>query len=333
VRKLTLIILLKLALLQSMSCQGLIIKSYDSLPPMDFKDIPYPWDVKYMELRSGVKIAYIDVAPRGGGNGQTIIFIHGLGSYLRFWEEQINFFSEKGYRVLALDLPGYGKSEKPATFEYTPDNFGDVVLEFISKLGINRPILNGHSMGGQTALSFAIRYPDKLSGLVLTASAGFEQFTRREQLWFKSVFTDPRIFRIQSEYDVWRSINADNFYTWNPKYSWLVEYRVRLAKGTEFDQYGYAQIKSVWGLAKNNFVMDNANLVKTPTLIIFGEQDALIPNRFLHGGFTRDIFESAQKKIPNSKLVGLDQCGHTIQLDCSERYNKEVLSFLSTSLR
>lgn len=304
----------------------IIIPSFADMPPLEFKDLPYPWNVKYMDLKSGVKIAYIDE----GGGSKTVVFIHGLGSYLRFWEEQINVFKSKGYRVLALDLPGYGKSDKPSTFEYDPNNFADVVLEFITKLGVNKPILVGHSMGGQTSLSFAIRYPDKLSALVLTAPAGFEHFPQREKLWFKSVFPDPRVFRTQDEYTIWRSINADNFYDWNPKYIWLVEYRVRLAKNTEFTQYGYAQIKSIHGLANNDFVRENLDKISTPTLIIFGEQDALIPSRFLHGGHPREIFEYGASKIKGSKLIGLDKCGHTIQMDCAERYNKEVLSFLDS---
>ena len=325
-----LILLFIIVYLSYCKSHDIIIPKFEDKPPLEFKDLPYPWNVKFMDLKSGVKIAYIDEAPTGGSLGKTIIFIHGLGSYLRFWEEQIDVFKSKGYRVLALDLPGYGKSDKPSTFEYDPNNFADVVLEFIIKLGINKPILNGHSMGGQTGLSFAIRYPDKLSALVLTAPAGFETFTTREKLWFKSVFTDPKVFRTQDEYTIWRSINADNFYNWNPKFLWLVEYRVRMAKNTEFTQYGYAQIKSVHGLANNDFVRENVDKVSVPTLIIFGEQDALIPNRFLHGGKAREIFEYGASKIKGSKLIGLDKCGHTVQMDCYDRYNKEVLSFLDS---
>jgi hypothetical protein len=91
-----------------------------------------------------------------------------LGSNLKFWRYQLDLFARKGHRVIALDLPGYGKSDKPASFPYTMESFADVVRELARALAIEHPILVGHSMGGHTALAYAVRWPDEPRALVLT---------------------------------------------------------------------------------------------------------------------------------------------------------------------
>lgn len=307
----------------TVSSESIIKKTYGNMPPLEFEDIPYKYPVKYFTTKEGIRIAYIEK-----GTGQTLLLIHGLGSYLRFWDYQVDFFANQGYRVIALDLPGYGKSDKPSTYAYTTEAFGDTVVEFIRGLNIDSPIIFGHSMGGQTALSIAIRYPNLPKALVLVAPAGFELFTKREKEWFKGVFTNPSVFRLTTEENVWRAIRYDNFSRWRDDLEWLVEYRVRLAKNKDFDKYGYANIKSIWGLADNDFVRQSLNKVNVPTLIIHGDEDKLIPNPFLHPGFTRDIMEYGRKNIPNAKRIELQRCGHTVQMDCPDEFNKEVLNYL-----
>lgn len=89
-------------------------------------------------------------------------------------------------------------------------------------------------------------------------------------------------------------------------------------------------MKSVHGLAHNDFVRDNLGRVRAPTLIVFGEMDRLIPNPFMHGGFTSSVMRQGQQRIPNAKLVALPRCGHMVQMDCADRFNEEVLTYLAT---
>ncbi|HSP78772.1 MAG TPA: alpha/beta hydrolase [Myxococcaceae bacterium] len=313
--------------------------SYAERAPLSFQDYDYsspegrPWPLKRLALEETAaahgmprapEVAYVELNPEGG---KTLVFVHGLGSYLKFWRYQLDAFAEQGYRVLAVDLPGYGKSDKPATFPYTMEAMADAVRELVHKTGAQRPILVGHSMGGQTALSYAIRYPEEPSALVLTSPAGFEKFSRREQAWFKRVFSTTLI-KSSPEYNIWGSVRQNNFARWRPELDWLIEERVRVAKSPEFDAYAYANVRTVEGLSRNDFVRESLNKVGVPTLIIFGEEDRLIPNPFLHGGDARDIMSYGHANIRDSKLVGLERCGHTVQMDCPEEYNQQVLGFL-----
>jgi pimeloyl-ACP methyl ester carboxylesterase len=315
------------------------VTSYSSRPPLSFQDFDYsspdgkPWPVKRLALPDTAaahglarapEVAYVELNPEGQ---QTVLFIHGLGSYLKFWRYQLDTFAAQGYRVIAVDLPGYGKSDKPASFPYTMEAMADAVHELAGKLNAGKPILVGHSMGGQTSLSYAIRYPEDLKAIVLTSPAGFEKISPKEKAWFKRSFSTALI-RGATEYGIWGSVRQSNFERWRPELNWLIEERVRVAKSPEFDSYAYANVRTVDGLAHDDFVRDSLGRITVPTLIIFGEDDRLIPNPFLHGGEARDIMSYGHEHIPGSMLVGLERCGHTLQMDCPEEYNTRVLAFL-----
>ncbi len=315
------------------------VRSYKAEPVLPFQDFPYTstqgqaWPLQRMPLEKTAplygmstvpQVSYVQLNPEGQ---QTLVFIHGLGSYLKFWRYQLDAFAAQGYRVVAVDLPGYGKSDKPATFPYTMEAMADVVREVVQGLGIQKPILVGHSMGGQTALSYAIRYPDEPGALVLTAPAGFEKFSWKEKAWFKRVM-NTTLIKSSPEYGIWGSVAQGNFMRWRPELEWLIEERVRVVKTPEFDAYAYAQVRSVHGLSNNDFVRGSLGQVTVPTLIVFGANDRLIPNPFLHGGVARDVMAYGHANIRGSELVELERCGHSVQLDCPEEYNAAVGRFL-----
>lgn len=316
------------------------IRSYESAPALSFADVPYtsvneqPWNHGALKLEKAEAtwklggqhtLRYVDLNPSGT---RTVLFLHGLGSNLKFWRYQLDAFAAKGFRVIAIDQLGFGKSDKPAQFPYSMDAQAEVVAEVLERLTIPRAVVVGHSMGGEVALALALRFPEKVEALVLTSPAGFEAFSAREKKWFEKVFSATFV-KSTPEYGVWGSVRYNNFMTWKPEYEWLIEERVRLAKSDEFDAYAYAQVRAVDGLTHNDFVRDSLAKVKAKTLIIFGEDDRLIPNPFLHGGRARKVMEYGAAKIVGSTLVGLPGCGHTVQMDCHEPYNGEVLAFLS----
>jgi pimeloyl-ACP methyl ester carboxylesterase len=203
----------------------------------------------------------------------------------------------------------------------------DAVRELVHALGVEHPVLVGHSMGGQTALSYAIRYPDEPAAVVLTSPAGFEKFSAREKDWFKRVFSTTLI-KSAPEYAIWGSVAQSNFSRWRPELEWLIEERVRVVSSPDFDAYAYANVRSVDGLAHDDFVRDSLGHIHAPTIIVFGKNDRLIPNPFMHGGWARDIMEYGHENIRGSQLVELDGCGHSVQLDCPQEYNATVSTFL-----
>lgn len=329
-------------LLSSLVVAAACTPTYGDRPPLAFADLSYtsvdgkPWPTATRDLPElaraygmarAPKVAYVELNP--AGDKGTLVFIHGLGSYLKFWWFQLDAFAVGGWRVIAVDLPGYGKSDKPASFPYTMEAMADAVRELLAGLKVEQPVIVGHSMGGQAALSWAIRYPTEPRALVLTSPAGFETFGAREQAWMERAYTVALIRRLP-EYAIWGSVAQANFARWRDELGWLVEDRVRLARAPGFDEYAYAQVRSVQGLSETGFTRATAREVKAPVLLVYGDEDKLIPSPFMHAGFPADHFRRAAGLLPQgAKLVELKGCGHCAQLDCPDEWGQAVEAFLS----
>jgi pimeloyl-ACP methyl ester carboxylesterase len=131
-------------------------------------ELKYDFPIKFAELSDGIKLAYVDE----GKGSETILMIHGLGSYLPAWKKNISELS-KNYRVIAVDLPGYGKSSK-APHSGLMTFYAGVIAELIQKLELGPVNLAGHSMGGQIAMVLALEKPELVKRLILVDPAGLE---------------------------------------------------------------------------------------------------------------------------------------------------------------
>jgi pimeloyl-ACP methyl ester carboxylesterase len=259
-----------------------------------------------------------------GNSKQVLIFVHGLGSYLPAWQKNIGVLKEK-FRCIALDLPGYGKSSKgpyPIGMAY----YANILSEFLKKMDIPSAVFIGHSMGGQIVMTLAIQKPKIVEKLILVAPAGIEIFTQGERDWFKQVVTVKAIQATPPQ-QIRANIVA-NFYKMPKDAEFMVIDRLRLRQAKDFVLYCLANQQSVAGMVDEP-VFDYLGEIKQPTLIIFGENDNLIPNPYLHGGKTEDIAKTAAQKIPNSTLVMIEKCGHFAQFEKPEVVNQAIIQFLS----
>lgn len=116
-------------------------------------------DSKFVELDS-IRVHY----KIAGEGRQNILFVHGFGCDMNAWKEQFSFFSNKA-RLVFIDLPGYGKSDKPQT-EYTLDLFADAIKAVMEKEHIDKAVLVGHSLGTPVCREFIYKNPQCVSKLV-----------------------------------------------------------------------------------------------------------------------------------------------------------------------
>jgi abhydrolase domain-containing protein 14 len=117
---------------------------------------------------NGCSVHYLEYGPR---NGATVVLLHGMKFQAETWRElgTLDALAGMGLRVLAVDMPGFGKS--PA-FDGQP---AEVLAQFFAQLGLERALLVGPSMGGRIAMEFAIKYPQRIAGLVLVGAVGVEE--------------------------------------------------------------------------------------------------------------------------------------------------------------
>jgi pimeloyl-ACP methyl ester carboxylesterase len=292
---------------------------YYDTPPLAFADVDYGFKTKTVTV-NGINVAYIDE----GRGDKTILMVHGLASNAGFWRYNIAGLASK-FRVIAVDLPGYGKSDKGA-YSYRLTFYADILSGMLKQLNVDKVCYDGNSMGGQIGIWFALRHPDQLDKLILTDPAGVEHFSDGEKDWFRGFFNIPLI-RKTPEPTI-RANLANNLYTFGEKFEWMVEERARTVKTPEFDHFAYAVIRSVHAMVDEP-TDEILGKVKNETLVIFGEKDLLIPNPYLHGGYSKDVGEKAVREIPNAKLVMLQDAGHISMMDQPEAYNNTVTDFLT----
>ncbi|GIP36699.1 alpha/beta fold hydrolase [Paenibacillus sp. J2TS4] len=118
----------------------------------------------------GIRLHYID-----RGEGRPIIFLHGGVLTGNDFDQAMDLAVSQGYRVLSFDRPGYGHSERPRGVKVTPLTQAKLLHEAIKAIGIERPILVGHSWSGILVLSYALQYPDDLSGMVILGGGMYKE--------------------------------------------------------------------------------------------------------------------------------------------------------------
>jgi pimeloyl-ACP methyl ester carboxylesterase len=128
--------------------------------------------VSFPLLRSGLKVRVVEC---GEPSSPPILLIHGWGCTAYVFRHNMPVLADAGYRVLAVDLKGHGLSDKPiAAGEYTIDSLVEHVREIMDALGLVRPALVGHSLGGSLAYHFASRYPGRVRCLGLLSPVGLK---------------------------------------------------------------------------------------------------------------------------------------------------------------
>ncbi|MCB0640547.1 MAG: alpha/beta hydrolase, partial [Phaeodactylibacter sp.] len=233
----------------------------------------YRYTTHYLEIRQGLKLAYYDE----GEGPETLLFLHGLGSYIRGYEKLIGLLRSE-YRCIAIDLPNYGKSSQ-GDYPINMAWFVKVIDQFVQKLGIQRFSLGGHSMGGQIAIHYALRHPERLRQLLLFSPAGFETFSILEQHYFKGIY-NPLILKSLSTEQIRTNFHL-NFHEFPEDAQFMIDDRLLLRKTPAYDHFCKMIPQCVFAMLDAP-VFDRLPELQMPTLVLYGLSDQLIPNSILH---------------------------------------------------
>jgi pimeloyl-ACP methyl ester carboxylesterase len=281
----------------------------------------YPYEVKKVVMDGGVELAYVDE----GAGEEVLLFVHGLGSNLQAWKKNIDQL-RSSHRCIAVDLPGYGKSSK-GDYPQTMTFFASVLEAFISHLGISKVNLVGHSMGGQVAIHTVLRGNGPVERLILMAPAGFEEFSGQESLWFKTV-TTPELIKATTDEQIIQNFKL-NFFEMPGDAEFMIEDRLALKASPDYDHYCGMIPKCVAGMLDEPVSRD-LDKIEVPTMVFFGKNDMLIPNRYLHPNKTvEQVARSGADRMAESTLVLVDKAGHFVQWDGAVTINEGILDFLS----
>lgn len=269
---------------------------------------------QFLELGGGLRVHVRDEGPR---DAPAIVLLHGSSASLQTWDAWAGRLAGR-YRVIRYDQPGHGLTGPHPRADYRAAAFVDVLDRVTAKLGVRRFVLVGNSMGGWVSWNYVLAHPERLRGLVLVDAAGAPGSTPK---------TLPIGFRIA------RSPLAPYLAHLTPR--WIVARSVRQSMFVQ-SAVTPAVIDRYWELllypGNRKATRDRAVTprteataasmarIKTPTLVLWGAEDALIP---LSSG------RWFGKSLPGATLAVIPDVGHIPMEEAPERSAKALETWLA----
>lgn len=272
------------------------------------QDLPLPIG-KYATLESGLTLHYLDI-----GKGPVVVWLHGSGpgaSGFSNFKGNYPLFEQTGYRNIVLDLPGFGRSDKPDDVNYDLDFFVSNLKGLLDQLDIERCTLLGNSLGGAIALGFVLANPERVEKLILMAPGGVEE---RE-----TYFQMEGIVRMVETYgqgpmgiEQMRKVMTLQLFDSSQLQEGLLTERVAVAVTQPANLFSTMMVPNM---------TERLGEIKAPILGFWGTNDLFNPPA---GAFK--ILNNA----PNARFTLLNRCGHWVQVEHQELFNRQCLEFLAT---
>jgi pyruvate dehydrogenase E2 component (dihydrolipoamide acetyltransferase) len=251
----------------------------------------------------------LNVLLAGGGDGAPLVFLHGLGGSQSTWQVVLGDLVEQ-HRVAAIDLPGHGTSDRSTTADYSIGGIATAIAEAIGKLGMKRPVLIGHSLGGAVALRIAAESPGSLSGIVAIDSAGLGKEISADLTAIMTGQPGPDTARalLQLFYEDQKLVNERGVHEMAQS---------QQADGAWAAQQAVANAAFGGGTQVDEARIDPAS-VSVPVLLIWGEHDRVLPMQQATASLAA---------FPDAMLAVVPNVGHVPQVENPTRTAKLIARF------
>ena len=250
---------------------------------------------------AGYRVHYLAEGPAGG---PVVVLVHGLGGRADDWRELAPYFVKAGYRVYLPDLPGYGRSEKPADFSYSVRDESHVVAGFLDALGLKQVDLGGWSMGGWIAQLVASEHPERVNRLMLFDAVGIEE----KPAWDTRLFTPTTPAELEQLDALLMpkppkvpSFIARDILRVSKKNAWVIQ-------------------RAVASMLTAKDTTDNMLPgLRMPVLIVRGSEDIITTPRQA---------ETMHRLVPQSDLEIIPGCGHLAPGQCAAQVGPKAVEFV-----
>jgi pimeloyl-ACP methyl ester carboxylesterase len=252
----------------------------------------------------GIQVSFCD-----SGKGKVLVLLHGFLGAKEIWAGTISDL-ERSYRVIAIDLPGHGRTPCIG-YAHSMEMMARCVKAVLDHLKLKRYVIIGHSMGGYVALAFADLFPDQLKGLGLYHSTAYPDSEEKKENRLRAidvVKTNRRLYTTQTI----RSLFAAK----NLKY---LKDEIKFANSFAGRMGKQGIIAALYGMRDRKGRDLILGLVEYPILMVIGEHDSVLPYA--------QLLEQAEA-IKNKQIVFLEHDGHFGFLESSRESNKAIRKFL-----
>jgi pimeloyl-ACP methyl ester carboxylesterase len=317
----TLLSLLGFALaLGAVDARSLLAQEPPSEPPahwgpvsINLEDVDYPHPVSYLEFTlfgKDVRMAYMDVEPSGEAVGQTVVLLHGGNYFAKAWEHTIEDLRQAGFRVVAIDQIGYGRSSKPI-IHYTLNMHAANTQRVLEHLGIQEAAIVGHSYGGMLASRFALMYPEHTSHVALVNAIGLSD-GRAGRAWSEPTPAAGR------SYQAALGTIRGHVEQWDEAYMEYV--RIHYGWGLSGDWPRKAMVRALNSdVMRFTTVVHDWPQIEAPALVIGGAED---------GPRFPELATAAAEAFPNGQVVLFPGIGHNPHWEAPELLHPALIRFL-----
>ena len=258
---------------------------------------------KFIQI-DGNKIRYFE----SGSSKKTLVLVHGLGASFERWQYVLPLFATH-FHVVAPDLVGFGYSDKPIT-DYTIDFFSNFLEKFLISLGIEHTSIIGSSLGGQIAAEYTSSNSESVEKLVLVSPSGImKQSTFALDAYIMAALY-PNSQSAKNAFEIMDG--SGNQIPIDIVNGFVTRMKLPNAK--------FAFMSTLLGLKNSDLITEKLGKISSPTLIIWGSGDPVIPITFA------DDFVSS---IDNCELYEMSKCGHTPYVQEPKLFASRVLEFLN----
>ncbi|MEQ1857229.1 MAG: alpha/beta hydrolase [Longimicrobiales bacterium] len=288
---------------------------------IDFSNVPYPYPVSYLDTEvygQHLRTAYMDLAPTSTPNGRTVVLFHGFNFASYAFGHSMGILADAGFRVIAIDRLGFGRSSKPI-MHYNFHIWARDTKRLLDHLGIERAAILGHSQGGMVAARFGMTYPETASHVVFVNQIGNAD-SRPGREWEEPEYTASRPTPQQYYRQVLSGQMRYYVQGWRPEYLQWVEAPFGLIYSGDFDRWQQVRGLISQAMWEDPVVYDWQH-ISSKALVIGGADDPLSQD------FRADMRRLAES-LQNAELIGYDGIGHNPQFEHSDQFHADLIRFL-----
>lgn len=272
-------------------------------------------DHSHFIMVDGSRVHYQEFGDR---SKPAMVLIHGYTASLYVWKTVAPMLADAGFHVIAIDLLGFGYSDKPRWFDYSMQSQARMVLRFMSRMGLGRSTVVGSSYGGAVALMLTLDYPEMVEKLVLVDAVCNDVPKNHPILRLASIpgvgemitpfLVDSKLFLRKRMEGTFAKVN----------HKMITDERIESIRRPLFAADGHHSVLATSRNWNAERIETDAHLITQPTLIIWGNEDKVIPIKCGH---------TLHREILNSRFVILKDCGHVPMEEKSELFTELVSEF------
>ena len=261
-----------------------------------------------------VKLHYLHA-----GKGDPILLIHGFPTSSYLWRNIISELKDQ-FHVIAIDLPGYGKSDKNISDSFSFRYYSRIITGFLDQLKLDKITLGVHDVGGPIGLYWMVKNMQKVENLILFNTLVYPKFSWAVKLFglatvtpfLKDWLTSPSGIKKAMKLGVFndQKLNSGDFEAYQAPFYEKGNRKVLLKSVQRLSLKGFQEIE------------EKLHSFKGPIQVIYGEKDKILPN-------VGKTMKRVQENLPQTKIESIPNCGHFLQEDEPKKISRIMRDFLT----